>query len=344
MKKTIAVGCFCIIVIVTVWSTNRSQVLNDAMSMLRLNVGQNDAQMASTDMGLELLPKDSGVIIGLQGGVFDSPITALIREWLNKEGGNYSSKPYPLNYVGAIILNLSTKEACGYELFDKIQSIFVGIPSAGSASAVINLKQSSYKEVNQCLGKAYRHNAKKNAKISENKDLDLQFSTMEQGRLVSMKINAEIMWLRWVNDQRAFIGFNDNKPQLITNSNGIFDNEATVALLNRIDQNGSGWLIVLKSIMEREMLPAFNDIYGSFMMTDSIKGSLTFQLLSQEIAEEIHKGISKQIASIPQISPIFAPFEKMFSVTTNPNHDVIVDMLMSSELVKQAGTIVRSIK
>ena len=164
---------------------------------------------------------------------------------------------------------------------------------------------------------------------------------MEQGRLVSMKINAEIMWLRWVNDQRAFIGFNDNKPQLITNSNGIFDNEATVALLNRIDQNGSGWLIVLKSIMEREMLPAFNDIYGSFMMTDSIKGSLTFQLLSQEIAEEIHKGISKQIASIPQISPIFAPFEKMFSVTTNPNHDVIVDMLMSSELVKQAGTIVR---
>ena len=127
MKKTIAVGCFCIIVIVTVWSTNRSQVLNDAMSMLRLNVGQNDAQMALTDMGLELLPKDSGVIIGLQGGVFDSPITALIREWLNKEGGNYSSKPYPLNYVGAIILNLSTKEACGYELFDKIQSIFVGI-------------------------------------------------------------------------------------------------------------------------------------------------------------------------------------------------------------------------
>ena len=338
MKKTIAVGCFCIIVIVTVWSTNRSQVLNDAMSMLRLNVGQNDAQMASTDMGLELLSKDSGVIIGLQGGVFDSPITASIREWLNKEGGNYSSKPYPLNYVGAIIFNLSTKEACGYELFDKIQSIFVGIPSAGSARAVINLKQSSYQEINQCLGKQYIA-YRQNAKILKNKDLDLQFSTMEQGRLVSLKTNAGIMWLRWVNDQRALIEFNDKKPQRVTNSNGILDNKAMVRLLNRVDQNGSIWLTVLKSRLGRETL---RDIHGSFMMTDSIKGSLTIQSDSQENAEKMHKTASETIASVPQMLPILVPFEKVFSVAKNPNHEVMINMLMSPELVKQAGTLIKA--
>ena len=301
MKKTIAVGCFCIIVIVTVWSTNRSQVLNDAMSMLRLNVGQNDAQMASTDMGLELLPKDSQVIIGLQGGVFDSPITASIREWLNKEGSS-SSLPTPLQVPFDVFTEmLSTQEACGYEVFDKIQSIFLGVISFGSVDIggplkiVINLKQSSYKEINQCLGKhyiAFRH--RHEAKILKNKDLDLQFSTMEQGRLVSLKTNAGIMWLRWVNDQRAFIGFNDNKPQRVTNSKGILDNKATVALLNRVDQNGSIWLTVLtNSLVPEKLNEQVGDLYGSFMMTDSIKGSLTIQFVSQKITEELRKGISE---------------------------------------------------
>ena len=342
MKKTIAVGCFCIIVIVTVWSTNRSQVLNDAMSMLQLNVGQNDAQMVSTDMGLELLPKDSGVIIGLQGGVFDSPITASVREWLNKEGSSSSFKstlPFPFD---AFTEMLSTQESCGYEVFDKIQSIFVGIPSAGSARAVINLKQSSYKEINQCLGKQYIA-YRQNAKILKNKDLDLQFSTMEQGRLVSLKTNAGIMWLRWVNDQRALIEFNDKKPQRVTNSNGILDNKATVALLNRVDQNGSIWLTVLKNALVPEKLnEQVGDIYGSFMMTDNIKGSLTIQYGSQKITEGLRKSILEQIASIPQISPTLAPFEKMFSVTTNPNHEVMINMLMSPELVKQAGTLIKA--
>ena len=343
MKKTIAVGCFCIIVIVTVWSTNRSQVLNDAMSMLQLNVGQNNAQMVSTDMGLELLPKDSQVIIGLQGGVFDSPITASIREWLNKEGSSSSFKSTLPDQL-AFIDTLSTKEACGYDLGDKIQSIYLGVISFGSVDVggplkiVINLKQSSYQEINQCLGKQYIA-YRQQAKISENKDLDLQFSTMEQGRLVLMKTDTETMWLRWVNDQRALIEFNDKKPQRVTNSNGILDNKAMVRLLNRVDQNGSIWLTVLKSRLGRETL---RDIHGSFMMTDSIKGSLTIQSDSQENAEKMHKTASETIASVPQMLPILVPFEKVFSVTKNPNHEVMINMLMSPELVKQAGTLIKA--